>query len=74
MDDIDWAGFCAYESIRGLDCTIQGFELLHFFCVIIRCHALLCSPVVGLHTVFTVVMVEIATETPLASKIPTNSG
>ncbi|XP_056903292.1 peroxisomal N(1)-acetyl-spermine/spermidine oxidase-like [Takifugu flavidus] len=29
MDDIDLAGFCTYENLKGLDCTIQGgFELV----------------------------------------------
>lgn len=49
MDDIDLAGFCTYESLSGLDCTIQGFVLQYFLNVIIT---LLCSPVMGLHTVF----------------------
>lgn len=54
MDDIDLAGFCTYESLSGLDCKIQGFVLQYFLNVIFTCHTLLCSPVMGLHTVFTV--------------------
>lgn len=29
MDDIDLTGFCTYENLKGLDCTIQGFVLRH---------------------------------------------
>lgn len=29
MDDLDFAGFCTYENLSGLDCTIQGFVLGH---------------------------------------------
>lgn len=51
MDDIDVAGFCTYESLSGLDCTIQGFVLQYFFSAIITCYTLLCSPLMG-HRVY----------------------
>lgn len=54
MDDLDLVGFCTYENLSGLDCTIQGFVLQYFFNVIFKYHTLLCSLVMGLHTVFTI--------------------
>lgn len=59
MDDIDVMGFCTYESLSGLDCSIQGFVLPYFASAMIRCHTF----VVG-HRVYhssTNVMADIAT-------------
>lgn len=52
MNDIDLAGFCMYESLSGLDCSIQGFVPHQLVNVIILCQTLLSCLVICLHTVF----------------------